>query len=85
MFERWRASGQGDTWFDRAKTHPDDDEMGEDISFCARAGRMGIPVYVHTGVRTNHLKSVHVDEQLYAGQRLLLALAERDALEDRNA
>lgn len=64
----------GDTWFDRAKMHPDDDLMGEDISFCVRVGQHGHPIFVHTGVGTNHLKTIHVNEDYYRGQRALLAV-----------
>jgi len=30
--------------------------MGEDMTFCLRAGAAGIPVHVHTGVRVGHMK-----------------------------
>jgi GT2 family glycosyltransferase len=32
--------------------------MGEDLTFCLRAGAAGIPVYVHTGVQVGHMKPV---------------------------
>jgi len=75
VFERV-AEVAGPTWFDRARTHEDDDLMGEDISFCARVGHLGIPVFVHTGVGTNHLKPVWINEEYYRGQRALHSLAE---------
>src|SRR5262249_31320898 len=31
--------------------------MGEDLTFCLRAGAAGIPVHVHTGVQVGHMKS----------------------------
>lgn len=31
--------------------------MGEDMTFCVRAGVAGIPIYVHTGVQIGHMKS----------------------------
>ncbi len=64
----------GDTWFDRARMDVGEGLMGEDISFCARLGRAGIPVFVHTGVKTTHLKPVWVDEDYYLAQRALAAL-----------
>lgn len=71
----------GDTWFDRGRMEADEDLMGEDISFCARAGRAGIPMFVHTGVRTTHLKPVWVDEEYYLNQRAITALrAEQELL-----
>jgi hypothetical protein len=64
----------GDTWFDRARMDVGEGLMGEDISFCARLGRIGVPVFVHTGVKTTHLKPVWVDEDFYLDQRALSAL-----------
>jgi GT2 family glycosyltransferase len=32
--------------------------MGEDMTFCLRAGAAGIPVHVHTGVSVGHMKPV---------------------------
>lgn len=32
--------------------------ISEDLSFCYRLSTVGIPIYVHTGVRTNHMKNV---------------------------
>jgi hypothetical protein len=64
----------GDTWFDRAKMRPEEELMGEDISFCARLGAAGIPLFVHTGVDTTHLKPVWVDQQYYWDQRALHTL-----------
>jgi GT2 family glycosyltransferase len=32
--------------------------MGEDMTFCLRAGMAGIPVHVHTGVQVGHIKPV---------------------------
>lgn len=64
----------GDTWFDRAKMNAGEGLMGEDISFCARLGQHNIPLFVHTGVGTTHLKAVWVDEDYYLEQRAMSAL-----------
>lgn len=32
--------------------------LSEDLSFCYRLSTRGFPIYVHTGVRTNHMKNV---------------------------
>lgn len=64
----------GDTWFDRARMDAGEGLMGEDISFCARLNLSGIPIHVHTGVKTTHLKPIWVDEDYYLGQRALAAL-----------
>jgi hypothetical protein len=54
------AEKHGPTWFDRL---PGSKGMrGEDISFCLRAGSAGFPVWVHTGIRTNHHKNIWVSE-----------------------
>jgi hypothetical protein len=45
--------------------------MGEDLSFCMRAGSLGIPVHVHTGVKTTHLKQLWLSEADYLDQYLV--------------
>lgn len=39
--------------------------LGEDISFCVRAGAAGLPIVVHTGVRTTHVKAQWLAEADY--------------------
>jgi len=34
--------------------------LGEDVSFCLRAGACSIPVYVHTGAEAGHVKAVMI-------------------------
>jgi hypothetical protein len=54
----------GPTWY--SPIMGDDGEpLGEDISFCVRATSLDIPIYVHTGVRTTHLKYVWLGEDLF--------------------
>ncbi|WP_432001216.1 hypothetical protein [Streptomyces sioyaensis] len=48
----------GHSWFTR-KMH-NGLLAGEDISFCYRLDQMNVPIYVHTGVKTSHFKSVFV-------------------------
>lgn len=75
VFERIREK-YGPTWYNRA---PDGDPdpngvvvmMGEDLSFCMRAGTLEIPVHVHAGVKTTHLKNVWLCEDDYRDQSLL--------------
>jgi hypothetical protein len=43
--------------------------FGEDLSFCLRVAALDIPVHVHTGVRTAHLKPVWLDEPRYRLER----------------
>jgi hypothetical protein len=53
----------GPAWFDRIPAR--DGSVGEDLSFCMRARELGIPVHVHTGVRTTHMKTRWLSEQDY--------------------
>lgn len=40
-------------------------QFGEDIAFCMRANSLGYPTYVHTGVRTGHIKTLELNEDLW--------------------
>lgn len=60
VFERIRDD-VGPTWYNRIKG-TDGKLLGEDVSFCVRAGALEIPVHVHTGVKTSHLKHVWLQE-----------------------
>ena len=51
----------GPTWYTPIKGD-DGKLLGEDISFCVRAGALDIPINVHTGVRTSHLKQLWLQE-----------------------
>ena len=51
----------GASWYERARA-ADGTLMGEDISFCMRAGSLGFPVHVHTGIRASHHKPWWVGE-----------------------
>lgn len=54
----------GPAWYERIPT-AEGGLLGEDVSFCVRAGAAGFPVYVHTGVRTTHLKQLWLSERDY--------------------
>ena len=60
----------GDTWFDPI-THPlGPTTFSEDLSFCVRLAACGIPIHVHTGVRTTHHKGgVFLDEEFFDAQQ----------------
>lgn len=63
----------GDAWFDTA-THPTGTKFSEDLSFCVRAAACGIPIHVHTGVKTTHDKGgVFLDEQMFIEQQAAIA------------
>ncbi|MEV6413851.1 hypothetical protein [Kribbella sp. NPDC051718] len=92
VFEQIRDA-YGPVWYNRAPEPEKDAEgiqrmMGEDLSFCLRAGTLELPVYVHTGVKTTHLKSVWLSEADYLDQYLVTQIkdvdpdAGRDAVDD---
>lgn len=54
----------GDAWF-APVTFTDGTPVSEDLSFCYRLNRVGIPVFVHTGVPTSHHKQFWVSEDEY--------------------
>lgn len=61
VFEKIAAE-HGPVWYDRIKNPSTGDLIGEDLSFCVRAGLLGFPVHVHTGVRTTHQKTLWLGE-----------------------
>lgn len=44
---------------------PDGDRLGEDLSFCRRAGDAGYSIFVHTALKFEHAKTVLVGEEDY--------------------
>ncbi len=64
VFERLHAE-YGPTWFDKAKLPNGTSALSEDLSFCARASSLGIPIIVHTGVKTTHMKPIWLSEPYY--------------------
>lgn len=64
VFERIRAE-LGEVWYDRALNPVTRGYFSEDLSFCMRLGVVGLPLFVHTGVRTSHAKRTYVSEEDY--------------------
>ena len=60
VFERIRDS-EGECWFDRVRG-TDGSLIGEDISFFVRCQALDIPLFIHTGIRTTHLKNLWLGE-----------------------
>lgn len=54
----------GDTWFDRVR-YGDGRLVSEDLSFCWRLSAAGLPLFVHTGIKTTHHKQVWLSELDY--------------------
>lgn len=55
-------TAEGDAWFDRVVYPNSRTRVAEDLSFCYRVNAVGSPVFVHTGIRTTHHKSFHLNE-----------------------
>ncbi len=64
VFEKIREE-EGDHWYDRIPNPYVGGMMGEDISFCLRAASYGFHAFVHTGIRTTHLKNFWLSEVDY--------------------
>jgi len=54
----------GDDWWTMSR-YENGSHLSEDLSFCARAGQLSIPVFVHTGVKTTHHKQIWAGEMDY--------------------
>lgn len=63
-FERVAAEF-GAEWYTQTLNPATRGLLSEDLSFCVRLGALDIPVHVHTGVKTSHLKHVWLDERIY--------------------
>lgn len=70
VLEKLRAE-HGDRWWDQFYDG-DGTMVGEDIAFCARLGNAGLPVHVHTGVKTTHHKEIWLAEADYVQQHAAL-------------
>lgn len=70
VFEKVAAQFMPVCWYDRHQLRPgsvDQDAVviAEDLSFCMRAAAAGCPTFVHTGVKTTHMKPVWLGEPMY--------------------
>jgi hypothetical protein len=54
----------GSSWYSPVFNQSAQSWTSEDLSFCMRANALEIPIHVHTGVKTTHLKSLWLDERL---------------------
>ncbi|MFM9634751.1 hypothetical protein ACKI10_45300 [Streptomyces galilaeus] len=71
--EKVRAQ-HGDTWWDPVK-YPDGRWVSEDLSFCWRLSTLGIPLFVHTGVKTTHHKHIWIGADDYVPPTTVAAAA----------
>lgn len=58
------AQTQGARWYDPVSNPTTGGMVGEDLSFCLRCAIAGIPVHVHTGIRTSHMKTVWLSDPI---------------------
>jgi hypothetical protein len=77
VFEAIRAE-YGSHWYDPIQAK--EGRVGEDLSFCIRAGALGLPIHVHTGVRTTHQKHIWLSEAHYLEQSTAPPAAEEVAV-----
>lgn len=61
------AGAVGPRWYDPMTLEATGGYVGEDLAFCARCTKAGIPIFVHTGVLTTHQKTVWLGEADYRG------------------
>jgi GT2 family glycosyltransferase len=54
-----KVGASGERWFDQIR-YANGQIVSEDLSFCARLRREGIPLHVDTGVRLSHHKSIWI-------------------------
>lgn len=59
------ANEFGPIWYDRIPNPTTGKLFGEDLSFCMRAQALEIPLFVHTGVKTSHMKNLWLQESDY--------------------
>ena len=74
VFEKIEAK-YGPVWYDRIFNKHMNRMVSEDLSLCMRAGALNLPLYVHTGVKTTHMKTMWLAEDDYYGQVALAQLA----------
>jgi hypothetical protein len=56
---------ENNDWYEEIFYKNNISKFGEDISFCVRAKELGFNTFVHTGVKTNHLKEQWISETEY--------------------
>ena len=66
----------GSHWFDQIPV-PDGTLEGEDISFCHRLKDLDIPLWIHTGIRTTHMKTIWLGEDDYWQMHIARPATER--------
>lgn len=85
VLEAMRDSGNWPrpwVWFAETLYREYDDVLSEDITFCLRAGSLGFPIFVHTGIEIGHTKTIDFNvatfRKLKAGIPRFAVIAGRD-------
>ncbi len=55
----------GPNWYAPLRSETTGNVLSEDLAFCARVGRLGIPIHVDTSVKTSHMKTIWLGEPDY--------------------
>lgn len=55
----------GENWYSHVTLPPNNNSLGEDISFCLKLKELSIPIFVDTGIKTTHLKNIWLDEKIF--------------------
>jgi hypothetical protein len=79
VFERIQDAN-GPVWYERVFNKGMNQLVSEDLSFCMRAAALDIPVHVHTGVRTTHLKQFWLAEQDFWRAKMMPPAIEQTAV-----
>lgn len=58
------AAEYGESWYSPVRNPTSGHWISEDLAFCMRANALEIPIHIHSGVKTTHLKHVWLDERL---------------------
>jgi GT2 family glycosyltransferase len=56
-------------WFAEGMLNKAGSAYGEDIAFCLRLKMLGVPLFVHTGVKLGHVKETVIDEATFLRAR----------------
>lgn len=73
VFERIEAAN-GPVWYNRIPNTTTGQLIGEDLSFCIRAGVLEIPIHVFTGVEASHAKTKWLSNFDYQSQLMAEAV-----------
>lgn len=67
----------GPVWYERVPNTTTGQLIGEDLSFCLRAGALSAPLHIHTGVEASHAKLNWLSSRQYAEQLQADAIKQR--------